>query len=270
MIANGQIAEGFYELSLAWEPGVAPIPAPGQFLTVRIGSGAVPLLRRPFAFAGFDAASSVVTIIYQKRGAGTELLSAKRAGEPIDVIGPLGTPFAVRDTRIDTDNNVVYNKYAACINPQKHIIAAGGIGVGPMLFLASSLKARGIPARFVFGCRNQSFIPSVKTFADANPQICTDDGGAGFRGTVADYVNANMSLDINTTVYACGPLPMLRSVNEIARTAGAKCLVSLEAVMACGVGACMGCAVPVAGGGYSRVCKEGPVFDGKDILWERM
>ena len=252
IIANDRIGEGFFEMSLAWDFG-APVPAPGQFLTVRAGGGAVPLLRRPFAFAGFDAGSSSATVIYQKRGPGTELLAAARPGDAgLDVIGPLGTPFV-----IDADR-------------QKHVIVAGGVGLGPMLFLSSALKSRNIPARFIFGCRNKSLVPDTKIFTDADPQICTDDGGAGFRGTAADYINANISLDTNTTVYACGPLPMLKSVNRIARSSGARCLVSLEAVMACGVGACMGCAVPVAGGGYARVCKEGPVFDGGGGLWERM
>jgi dihydroorotate dehydrogenase electron transfer subunit len=252
IISNDRISEGFYELSLFWDRS-ASVPAPGQFITVRVNGGTVPLLRRPFAFAGFDAGSSVATIIYQKRGAGTELLAAMRAGEGIDVIGPLGTPFVI-------DAN----------QQQKHIIVAGGIGLGPMLFLASSLKVRDIPAQFIFGCRNQSFIPDTERFTDVNPQICTDDGGAGFRGTVADYINTNVSLDIDTTVYACGPLPMLKSINNLTKKSGSRCLVSLEAMMACGVGACMGCVVPVAGGAYSRVCREGPVFDGGEVLWERM
>jgi len=180
-------------------------------------------------------------------------LASARRGEELDVIGPLGTPFAV-----DTDRS-------------KHIIVAGGIGLGPMLFLSSYLTSRNISSRFVFGCRNEGFIPSIKRFTAANPLICTDDGSAGFRGTAADYINANILPDINTdtTIYACGPLPMLKSVSKIAKDRNANCLVSLEAVMACGVGACMGCVVPTVNG-YSRVCKEGPIFNGKDVLWERM
>jgi len=252
IIANDRIGEGFFEMSLAWDRG-APVPLPGQFLTVRVGGGAVPLLRRPFAFAGFDAESSSVAVIYQERGLGTRLLSMEKGGVgELDVIGPLGTPFV-----INTDK-------------QKHVIAAGGVGLGPMLFLASVLKARGLSAAFIFGCRDKGFVPDTKTFTGVNPQICTDDGSVGFRGTVADYINANISLDVNTAVYACGPSPMLKSVNNIARNSGARCFVSLEAVMACGVGACMGCAVPIVGGGYARVCKEGPVFDGGGVLWERM
>jgi dihydroorotate dehydrogenase electron transfer subunit len=263
IISNDRIGEGFYELSLSWERHVTR-PLPGQFLTIRLGGGvgSVPLLRRPFAFADFYEASSIATVIYQKRGQGTEFLAAALPGEAgLDVIGPLGTPFV-----INTDDHTIN------VNPQKHIIAAGGVGLGPMLFLASYLKARGVQPRFIFGCRSQSFIPSLKKFADADPLICTDDGTAGFRGTVADYINANMSSDIgaDTAIYACGPLPMLKSVNEIARSSGARCFVSLEAVMACGVGACVGCAVPVAGGGYARVCREGPVFDGGEVLWERI
>jgi len=279
IISNDRISEGFYELTLTWDK-CAPIPLPGQFLTIRINGGCsnstVPLLRRPFAFAGFDVLKSVAKIIYQKRGAGTEILAAAKVHEGIDVIGPLGTPFVVdtdKDTGINTDNHhIINNNSITGINSKKRVIVAGGVGLGPMLFLSSFLTARSIPSRFIFGCRNQSFIPSTKTFTDANPQICTDDGSVGFHGTVADYINTNILSDINddTKIYACGPSPMLKSVNRIAQSRNADCLVSLEAMMACGVGACMGCVVPVVNGGYSRVCKEGPVFNGKDILWERM
>ncbi|GBU20341.1 dihydroorotate dehydrogenase [Fibrobacteres bacterium R8-0-B4] len=287
IISNDRIGDGFYELSLSWDSR-AGVPAPGQFLTVRVGGGSVPLLRRPFAFAGFDADSSVAAVIYQKRGPGTELLAAARSGEGLDVIGPLGRPFFVDDKDMGINTGIDTG-----IDTAKHIIAAGGIGLGPMLFLAASLKSRNIPTIFVFGCRNKSFIPSIKKFTDIDPRICTDDGSAGFRGTVADYIGANIILDINndvhadtnintnintntdtdvntnTTIYACGPLPMLKSINTIAKKSGVRCLVSLEAVMACGVGACMGCVAPTENG-YRRVCKEGPVFDSKDILWEKM
>jgi dihydroorotate dehydrogenase electron transfer subunit len=257
ILSNDRISESFYEMSLSWDGLGVFAPLPGQFLTLGIGGGVAPLLRRPFAFAGFDEAESAVSIIYQKRGRGTELLAAARAREVLDVIGPLGASF---------DDRVIDSDAAS----GKHVIAAGGVGLGPMLFLSSTLSSRNVRPRFIFGCRNRSFVPSIKAFADASPQICTDDGSEGFRGTVADYINANNLLDDNTTIYACGPLPMLKSVNKSAEDSDARIFVSLEAMMACGVGACMGCVVPIAGGRYLRVCKEGPVFDGTDIQWEKI
>jgi len=250
IVYNRQISDDFFEASLRWS-AAAGVPAPGQFLTVRVSPDTVPLLRRPFAFAGFDAQSQTAIIIYQKRGRCTEILSAKQPGDKIDVLGPLGVPFPVDDGQ------------------GKSIVAAGGVGLGPVLFLTAYLNRRGIPAEFVFGCRSKSLIPNTALFADAGARICTDDGTAGFGGNVVQYIESSLKPDGNTVIYGCGPVPMLKSLCDLAHPHAARVWVSLESVMACGVGACMGCAVSAASG-YLRVCKDGPVFNGKDIVWEQM
>jgi dihydroorotate dehydrogenase electron transfer subunit len=250
IVYNKQIGEDFFEASLTWDAAAA-VPAPGQLLTLRVSPDSVPLLRRPFAFAGFDGQAHTAQIIYQKRGRGTEILSAKQSGEKIDVIGPLGNPFPVDDGQ------------------EKSIAAAGGTGLGPVLFLAAHLKRRGIETEFVFGCKSESFIPKTALFESAAARICTDDGSAGFAGNVVQYMESGIKPDEKSIVYGCGPVAMLRGLCGLARSRGARAWVSLESVMACGVGACMGCAAPTSRG-YLRVCREGPVFDGKDIIWEQM
>jgi dihydroorotate dehydrogenase electron transfer subunit len=250
IVCNKQISADFFEMMLSWDLS-AGAPEPGQFFTIRVSKDFVPLLRRPFAFAGFDESAKIASVIYQKRGRGTEILSEMEPGGKIDIVGPLGNTFPVSD------------------NQGKTIAVAGGIGLGPILFLVSHLKKRGIETEFIFGCRSGSLIPNADSFKNADPKICTDDGTAGFKGNVVQYISANMQPDGKTVLYGCGPEMMLESMSKLAQSTGAKAWVSLEAIMACGVGACMGCAVP-ATNGYPRVCKEGPVFDGKDILWEQM
>jgi dihydroorotate dehydrogenase electron transfer subunit len=250
IVYNRQISADFFEASLTWD-AAAGDPSPGQFLTVRVSPDSVPLLRRPFAFAGFDEKERTAQIIYRKRGRGTEILSAKRPDETVDVAGPLGTPFPVDGGQ------------------GKSIAAAGGTGLGPVLFLAARLKRRGIETEFVFGCKSETLIPKTALFESAAARICTDDGSSGFAGSVVQYIESGLKPDSNSIVYGCGPVAMLKSLCGLALARGARAWVSLESVMACGVGACMGCAAP-ASQGYLRVCKEGPVFDGKDVVWEQM
>ncbi|MCL2219490.1 MAG: dihydroorotate dehydrogenase electron transfer subunit [Chitinispirillia bacterium] len=248
VVSNVRLSDGFYEMSLSWDAAAA-IPAPGQFLTVRVSPDTVPLLRRPFAFAGFDGAARTASMIYQVRGRGTEILTGMAAGEEIDVIGPLGNAFPVGD------------------DCRKAVAVAGGVGLGPVLFLVSALRERGVDTEFVFGCRSEALVPNSGRFKGASARICTDDGSAGFKGNVAQYINTNITLDAGTAVYGCGPEVMLKNLCGLTAASGASGWMSLEAMMACGVGACMGCVVKTARG-YQRVCKEGPVFDGREIIWE--
>jgi len=248
VLSNRRISADFFELSMRWDK-LAGIPLPGQFLTVRVTQDSVPLLRRPFAFASFDESAQTASIIYQKRGRGTEILCAKQSGETLDVIGPLGTAFLVNEGQGES------------------VAAAGGVGLGPILFLADYLKKRSIPVTFVFGCRTSSFIPDMAAFKELSPHICTDDGSVGFKGNSVSYLEHNVKIDENVVVYGCGPEPMLKSLSALAESKKARAWVSVEQVMACGVGACMGCVIKTVSG-YARSCKEGPVFNAKDIVWE--
>ena len=252
--ANERVADGYYQISFNWPESLA-IPIPGQFVTIRNEGGTDPLLRRPFAIAGFDESHNSASIIYQIRGQGTRNLAAQRSGETMDVLGPLGNSFP---------------------NPEDGtaaVLIAGGIGFGPIYYLSQVLADRAVPSRVVIGARTVSLIPEVDYTSRehlATYSFCTDDGSLDFKGTVVDYLKSiGLSLDEDIVLYACGPSPMLEGCSSFAAERDLKCYVSLEQVMGCGVGACMGCAIRVKeGNGYARVCTDGPVFDSESIVWK--
>ena len=244
--SNIRVARGYMRLTFAW-PQDLPDPAPGQFVTIRNAETTDPLLRRPFAISSFD--HGACSIVYQIRGKGTQSMAARTFGESMDILGPLGNSFPTPDTG------------------QRAILVAGGVGFGPMYYLASRLAASGARPFTIVGARSADLIPNVDYTGDFS--FCTDDGSRGFHGTVTDFLGSRHDLDFAACrLYACGPDPMLAACSRFAQGVGMKCWVSVEQVMGCGVGACMGCAIRVKGEKrYARVCTEGPVFDGNDIEW---
>ncbi len=241
-----KIAKDFYSMTFSWVS--KEIPVPGQFITIRISEKNIPLLRRPFALSDYNPKKREASMIFQVRGVGTEMLAQKKAGEPLDILGPAGTAF-----KCDTSGHT--------------IIVAGGICLGPMLFTASYLQKQKKPATFIFGCKTSEHVPATRNFFSLNPVICTDDGSLGFRGTTIDFLNEQKS-EKNCELFACGPQAMLKGCHEYALKHAIQCYVSLEQIMACGVGACMGCVVKtVHAPGYARVCTEGAVFNSRDIAW---
>lgn len=247
ILENHAIAENLYRLTFKWE-SLQPLPLPGQFVTVRCTAYTDPLLRRPLAVASFDESTGVAGIIYQRRGKATAALAEKKAGDSLDIIGPLGNCFPLPE------------------NDTTPILIAGGIGLGPILFLHSVLRLGGYTPLLIVGFRTKSAIP----FAVCNSPdtvFCTDDGTIGFHGTAGEYLKT-VSLPAKAVLYACGPEGLLRSVEGLAERSHISCWISMEQVMACGLGACMGCVIRVKrGNGFARVCTEGPVFPGEEIVW---
>lgn len=270
------VAEGYYELRFAWPASTGSqaddAPGPGRFLTVRAGGRYDPALRRPFAFSDYtktaaphapasvpgDAAAACATaggeasFIFQLRGRGTAYLAELKADDALDVLGPLGKGFS---------------KPARGSRP---VLVAGGIGLGPMLYLARALVADAAAGLceaplFVIGVRNAAFVPDVDL--PSGTVICTDDGSAGFKGTAADYL-AGFDPGLPPAFYACGPAPMMAAVDRLAHSRRAPYEAATEQWMACGVGACAGCAVRLKSGGFVRACADGPVLDGSLVDWE--
>ncbi|AEJ62368.1 Dihydroorotate dehydrogenase, electron transfer subunit, iron-sulfur cluster binding domain-containing protein [Spirochaeta thermophila DSM 6578] len=248
ILEQREIARCYYLLEFSYPP-TAPEPRPGQFFTMRIGNGPVPLLRRPFAFSSYR--NGRAACIYQRRGRATTMLTTHRAGDVVDIIGPLGRPFPLKPS---------YSR--------PPVLVSGGIGIGPILFLSRTLEKQGIDHLLVLGARNADLLPSHQPSRPTELVLCTDDGSTGFSGTTVDYLSSRGGLGPEVVLYACGPTPMLKGLARLVEATGAELWVSLEQTMACGVGACLSCVVPTTGSTrYARVCTEGPVFNAKEIAW---
>jgi len=222
---------------------VAREAAPGQFLMFRVGPTYDPLLRRPFSVC--RVVGEEVEVMYRVVGRGTALLSERRPGEELKVLGPLGRGFRPPH------------------GPP--LLVAGGMGVAPLIFWAQRLRELGYGPTVLLGAASAGELlgEGILREVGAEVRVATEDGSLGFRGTVVELLERE--LEPSHFVYACGPSGMLRRVVALVEAKGLPCQISVEEVMACGVGACMGCAVRARAGGYLLACKDGPVFDGEEV-----
>ena len=222
---------------------------PGQFVHIRTGEGGAPLLRRPVSICTTDLETGTFSLLIQVVGPGTQWLATRRPGTRVDMLGPLGRSFVWR------------RKGAA--PPSRLMLVGGGVGVAPLLFLAQTVR-RACPAAppeilFFYGARTvEQFVmlDRIEPLVD-ELVLATEDGSRGEKGFVTE--SAERRFTPETQVMTCGPNPMMNDLLARMRRAGLEGQVSLEAMMACGVGACQGCATPTRTG-YARVCCEGPVF----------
>ncbi len=225
---------------------IAQTVLPGQFVNIRVSNSLHPLLRRPFSV--YRAEGDSVQIIFNVMGIGTGILSTKRSGDTIDVLGPLGKPF-----RLDASYETA-------------LLVAGGLGVAPLPILTVSLRKRGKSIRTYFGARTKDQIVRAHL---TNLQVATDDGTEGFCGTVVELFREELEHQqfSSPKIFACGPNAMLRSLAVVAENFKIPCEVSLESVMACGIGICQGCPVQLSTEtrSYALICRDGPVFNIHDI-----
>ena len=195
-----------------------------------------------------DWGKNRLRIVFEVRGEGTEWLARRKAGDTLDVLGPLGCGFQVE-------------REARCL------LVGGGIGVPPMLGCAKWTVGR---STAILGFRSADRAMLTEEFQKCCKDVllCSDDGSLGQKGFVDAQVRAVLEKDKNfTAVLACGPKPMLKNVAAVAAEYGVPCQVSMEERMACGVGACLGCAIQMADGTMKHVCKDGPVFDAEEVEW---
>ncbi len=241
-------------------PGIAESARPGQFVAVAVGGPtSANLLRRAFSIHKVTPSGTyggTVDLVISAKGAGTQWLTALRAHDTTDIVGPLGRPFPLPA------------EAAPCV------LVGGGYGSAPLFWLAAALKERGCQAHLVLGAATESRLFGVVDARRAGDSVhvTTDDGTAGTKGTVAAVLPAVFRETGAVVAYACGPMGMLRSVTEISAAHGAVAQVAVEEAMACGVGVCMTCVIPVTGNdGLTRMvrsCAEGPVFRGDRIRWD--
>ena len=252
VISNIKVKPGYFLMGIRC-PSIAKKAKPGQFLTIRCGSDSAttPLLRRPFGFHRISA--SGFEILCEIVGKGTRFLSGLKPGDKVDILGPLGNGFSVRK------------------GDKNFIIVAGGIGVAPLASLAESLtRIKKAEVYAIIGARTKNALLCADHFNDIGikTMIATDDGSYGKRCFATDILNEFLKIKrgFRPTIFACGPEPMLKAITHIAEKRGLECYASLEENIACGVGACLGCAIRTRSG-YKLVCKDGPVFDIKEIIW---
>ncbi|MBQ4533896.1 MAG: dihydroorotate dehydrogenase electron transfer subunit, partial [Ruminococcus sp.] len=205
----------------------------------------------PISICGIDPIKGTLRIVFEIRGEGTSAIADLNKGDVIDMLAPLGHGFTV--------------------NPdfKKVILIGGGIGTPPMLPLA---KAYGEKAVAISGFRNASAVILQEDFAAAGAEtiLCTDDGSAGIHGFVTQPLEELVRNGGVDAVFACGPTPMLKRITEICKENSVYCEISLEERMACGIGACLGCACKTKRNDeeyFAHVCKDGPVFKAEEVLW---
>jgi len=246
---------GHLEFESGW---IAKQAVAGQFVNIKVANAPELLLRRPISIHGIKA--SKVKIIYEIIGRGTQILAARKPGEFLDMIGPLGNGFD-------------YSRPLAKSTQAKNILVAGGIGVAPLVFLADKLMKlktrKPKPETIVLmGAKTKEQILCRQEFTSlgCTVKLATDDGSLGFKGRVTDLLDLLLEQPEPVRLFACGPHPMLKTIAQIAHKNKIPAQLSLEEHMACGIGACLGCVVATKTG-YKSVCQDGPVFSSEELIW---
>jgi len=252
IIDSEQVAKEHFKITF-FSPYISSHATPGQFLHVRCGSSSYPLLRRPLSIHNVIRDKKEVQILFKVVKAGTKILSELKAGDRLDVLGPLGNGF-----KINTSKKVA-------------ILVGGGYGIAPLLYLAQEMKGK-IKAIYAFiGAKSKDYILCEQDFKNLGVEVVigTEDGSAGKKCLICEPVNEILSSKIieeETEIFACGPYGMLKELADIALEKKVPCQVSMEEKMACGIGTCLGC-VTKTKEGYKKACEDGPVFDSRDIIW---
>jgi len=265
VLNNMEVSPGYFRMRMTAPPAVLHAGA-GQFVMVKVNEAIDPLLRRPFGIYDMGSFATPYTdcgtqtyleILYKVVGKGTAMLADMHQGDHLDILAPLGKGFDLGP------------------DGEEKILVGGGVGLAPLYLLAKEL-VKNHKVRLFAGGRNKDDILCITEFERLGVEtyVATDDGTLGDRGLVTEV----MSRYIGTTcgskqILACGPFPMLKAVADIAAALGVPCQVSLEAYMACGMGACLGCVVKgknhtAETPDFRCVCKDGPVFDYKELQWE--
>jgi dihydroorotate dehydrogenase electron transfer subunit len=253
------VESGGYRIFSVLDPE-GPEPAAGQFCMLAAKSGWTlrdgrPYLSRAFSIAGCERQGEGLRLDFLVHGVGpgTDRLCALEPGERLWIAGPLGRPFSP----------------PAELNPESAgaILVGGGIGIAPLALWRRRLAAAGFASRVLLGFRDRGRSGGLDLFNCTEIKLASEDGHRGHRGYVTDLLEVMLGGDdaAGAAVYACGPPAMLEAVRLLCAQRQLACELAMEAPMACGYGACFGCAVPLSGGGFMRLCLDGPVVRGDRV-----
>ena len=251
LLAKTELVSGIYKYTVKSQE-IATEAKAGQFLEIKVSETGEPFLRRPISIYNINKNTGEVEFIFQVKCRGTELLSKIEVGKKIDIMGPLG----YGTYKVQEYNNVA--------------IIGGGIGIYPLYELTKQLKGKA-NLNVYLGFRDKSLVTCEKEFEEIGLNklvVTTDDGSYKEKGFAIDFMKKDIEENKVDMIFACGPLPMLRAIRQYAIDNNIPCQISLEERMGCGIGACLGCAVKVISGEeprFGHVCKEGPVFNAKDV-----
>lgn len=255
LLAIENLGEKLFRLKIH-SPGIAKKALPGNFCHLRVNKSYSPLLRRAFSFHQVEKERNSFELLFKVVGPGTQILSEKKPGEKIDLLGPLGNSFSLP------------------AKEENAVLLAGGMGIAPLFYLINSLLTKRFnPEKITlfFGVKrkNEYLLINEIISTGIRLHLATEDGSSGYKGTITDLffqeLKGRRLKPRVTKFYACGPNPMLKRISEISREFNLDCQICLENHMPCGIGACMGCVVKTTEG-YKRVCKDGPVFDAREVI----
>lgn len=241
IVDNIRLSTDVYQLIFKC-PQTAKKAYPGQFISVLCENL---VLRRPFSIASAD--SEFIQIIYKVKGNGTEYLSSLEQGEEIDITGPLGRGFNITE--------------------ESALLVGGGVGIAPLIFLSKFLEEKNIQHVLLAGFRQKINIAGLNS---DKSYIVTEDNSSDLSGSVNDYIEEFLTKYNLKKIYTCGPKPVMEYAVNVAVKYNIPVEAALEREFACGTGVCMGCSIPVKDGDEiinKRICKDGPVFDGRTIIW---
>ena len=247
-----------------------PLPemCPGQFVEVRIDHTPSTLLRRPISVCFVDRESNELWLLVAAVGDGTRHLAALKAGDVLNCVLPLGNGWMAPLNPPDKGDSPAESEGKAPFSWRfggAPLLVGGGVGVAPLLYLGAELKKRGCEPTFLLGARTASDLLMLDEFrCYGRVFVTTEDGSEGERGFVTNH--SLLGQEQFSHIYTCGPKPMMVAVARLADKLNVPCEASLENMMACGLGACL-CCVEKTTEGNLCVCKEGPVFDTKRLLW---
>jgi dihydroorotate dehydrogenase electron transfer subunit len=251
IVRTEQLTADIYRITVKAD-NIAKSAMPGQFVMVKVSDGLDPLLRRPFSIHQV-ADDGSVQVLFKILGKGTRLMAGLQPGQEMDLVGPLGHGFSIAKE---------------C----QHCLVGGGMGIAPLLFLAGQILKECEPAaiKVLLGARTSVEISTVIGDFESmglTVQAATEDGSLGHHGLVTELLE-QLDQQKQWRVYTCGPYPMLKAVVGQCKKQRWGCQVSLETFMACGLAACLGCAIHKPDmSGYVHVCKDGPVFEAEEVAW---